>query len=135
MLACFRRTLDLEVLRTLSDAASREIALRAAIESERRARLHAEAVTQTLQASLLPPALPAVPGLDVAARFRPAGTGVELVGDFYDLFKVRGDRWAFMVGDICGKGLEAAKAASLARNVSRAPRRPRLVLDRDLPAR
>jgi serine phosphatase RsbU (regulator of sigma subunit) len=65
---------------------------------------------------LLPPALPAVRGLDVAARFRPAGTGVELVGDFYDLFKVRGDRWAFMVGDICGKGLEAAKAASLARH-------------------
>jgi sigma-B regulation protein RsbU (phosphoserine phosphatase) len=107
---------DLEVLRTLSDAASREIALRAAIENERQARLHAEAVTQTLQASLLPPALPAVRGLDVAARFRPAGTGVELVGDFYDLFKVRGDRWAFMVGDICGKGLEAAKAASLARH-------------------
>ena len=107
---------DLEVLRTLSEAASREIALRAAIENERRARIHAEAVTQTLQASLLPPALPAVRGLDVAARFRPAGSGVELGGDFYDLFKVRGDRWAFVVGDICGKGLEAAKAASLARH-------------------
>jgi serine phosphatase RsbU (regulator of sigma subunit) len=106
---------DIAVLRTLADAASREIALRAAVENERRARLHAEAVTRTLQASLMPPALPRVPGLDVAARFRAAGTGTELVGDFFDLFEVR-ERWAFVVGDVCGKGVEAAKAAALARH-------------------
>lgn len=112
---------DREVLRTLAAAASREIALREAIENERRSHLRAQEVIRTLQASLLPPALPAVDGLDLAARFRPGGTGVELVGDFYDVFEVRDHAWSFIVGDICGKGLEAAKAASLARHTIGAP--------------
>jgi sigma-B regulation protein RsbU (phosphoserine phosphatase) len=107
---------DLEVHRTLANAASREIALREAIASERDARLHAEAVTRMLQASLLPPLLPDIPGMDVAARFRPAGSGFELVGDFYDLFRSASGRWAFVLGDICGKGIEAATVASLARH-------------------
>jgi sigma-B regulation protein RsbU (phosphoserine phosphatase) len=109
-------TRDLEVLKTLAQAASREIALREAIASERDARLHAEAVTRMLQASLLPPLLPDIPGMDVAARFRPGGSGFELVGDFYDLFRTAPGRWAFVLGDICGKGIEAAKVASRARH-------------------
>jgi serine phosphatase RsbU (regulator of sigma subunit) len=108
---------DIDVLRTLAAAASREIALRSALVNERRLRLQAEALTHTLQASLLPPMLPVVPGLDIAARFHAAGNGIELVGDFYDLFEVRRGRWNFVVGDVSGKGVEAAKAASLARHV------------------
>ncbi len=107
---------DLEVIRTLAAAASREVALRAAVASERRARQSAEALVHTLQQSLLPPALPQVPGLDIAGRFHPAGDGLELVGDFYDLFASRTDRWNFLVGDVCGKGVEAAKVAALARH-------------------
>jgi phosphoserine phosphatase RsbU/P len=107
---------DLEVIRTLAAAASREVALRAAVASERSARQSAEALVHTLQQSLLPPALPEVPGLDVAGRFHPAGNGLELVGDFYDLFASRTDRWSFLVGDVCGKGVEAAKVAALARH-------------------
>jgi serine phosphatase RsbU (regulator of sigma subunit) len=107
---------DLDVLRTLAGAASREIALRSAIANERELRRRAESLTHTLQASLLPPALPPIAGLDVAGRFHPAGTGIELVGDFYDLFRSRQGSWSFVVGDVCGKGIEAAKAASLARH-------------------
>ena len=107
---------DLEVIRTLAAAASREVALRAAVASERSAREAAEALVHTLQQSLLPPALAEVPGLDVAGRFHPAGNGLELVGDFYDLFASRTDCWNFLVGDVCGKGVEAAKVAALARH-------------------
>jgi phosphoserine phosphatase RsbU/P len=107
---------DLEVIRTLAAAASREVALRAAVMSERVARQSAEALVHTLQQSLLPPALPEVPGLDIAGRFHPAGNGLELVGDFYDVFASRTDRWNVLVGDVCGKGIEAAKVAALARH-------------------
>ena len=106
---------DVELVRTLAAAASREISLRAAVRSERDARLRAEELSRTLQLSLLPPALADVPGLDVAARYHPAGTGLDLVGDFYDVFASRRGRWSFVVGDVCGKGIEAAKVAALAR--------------------
>ncbi len=107
---------DIEVMRTLAAAASREIALREAIRSEYEARNRAEALIKTLQESLLPPTLPAVPGLDVAAVFHPAGTGEELLGDFYDLLASRDGGWTFVVGDICGKGVQAAKLAAFARH-------------------
>ena len=74
---------------------------------------------RALQDSLLPPVLPAIPGLEVASRFRPAGSG-EVGGDFYDLFEV-GDRgWALVVGDVCGKGPDAAAVTALARYTIRA---------------
>jgi phosphoserine phosphatase RsbU/P len=107
---------DLEVLRTLAEAASREVSLRAAIANEHDARVRAESLVYMLQQSLLPPTLPEVPGLDIAARFHPAGSGLELVGDFYDVFASPGNRWSFVVGDVCGKGIEAAKVAALARH-------------------
>ncbi|MFN2462020.1 MAG: PP2C family protein-serine/threonine phosphatase [Candidatus Velthaea sp.] len=107
---------DVEIIRTLASAAAREIALRGAVASERDARQRAEALAHTLQQSLLPPALPEVAGLDIEARFHPAGGGLELVGDFYDLFASGNDTWSFVVGDVCGKGIEAAKVAALARH-------------------
>src|SRR3989440_734687 len=77
-------------------------------------------VAQTLQASLLPPQLPPVPGMRVAARYRPAGEGVEVGGDFYDVFAAGPDRWVLVVGDVCGKGAEAAAVTALARYTLRA---------------
>jgi serine phosphatase RsbU (regulator of sigma subunit) len=56
-----------------------------------------------------------VPGLDVAARFRAAGEGNEVGGDFYDVFDTGGSRWAAVIGDVCGKGADAAAVTALAR--------------------
>jgi phosphoserine phosphatase RsbU/P len=91
-------------------------ARRRAEESEARARL----LAQTLQSSLIPPEPPAIPGLDVAAAYRPAGTGGEVGGDFYDVFSTGEDDWAVVVGDVCGKGAEAATVTALARHTVRA---------------
>jgi hypothetical protein len=76
-------------------------------------------IAQTLQRSLRPGALPAVPGISAAVRFRPAGEGVELGGDFYDLYRGRGDTWAALIGDVQGKGPDAAAVTALARHTLR----------------
>jgi anti-sigma regulatory factor (Ser/Thr protein kinase) len=81
---------------------------------------HEHEIAQTLQRSLLPPSLPEIPGVAVAARFRPAGVGDEVGGDFYDLFEMGHDRWGIAVGDICGKGAGAATVTALARYTLRA---------------
>lgn len=72
------------------------------------------ALARALQESLLPPLLPAIPGVDAAAAYLPAGHGVEVVGDFYDLFEADG-RWWVVMGDVVGHGVEAAKLTALAR--------------------
>jgi serine phosphatase RsbU (regulator of sigma subunit) len=91
-------------------------------------------VASVLQASLLPPDLPEIPGLDVAAAYR---SGVEDVGgDFYDLFPLGAERWGFMIGDVCGRGPEAARFTALARHtlrtallLGRSPGKSLLLLD------
>jgi serine phosphatase RsbU (regulator of sigma subunit) len=96
-----------------------EVGRRAGIAVEN-ARVH-EARTRiavTLQRSLLPPRLPIVPGLTIAARFRAAGITSEVGGDFYDLFPA-GDAWMVVIGDVTGKGPEAAAITSLARYTMR----------------
>jgi serine phosphatase RsbU (regulator of sigma subunit) len=90
------------------------------------------ALAQTLQESLLPSRLPVIPGLQVAARYVAGGIGAEVLGDFYDVFpSVRGS-WGMVVGDVCGKGVPAAKSTALARYTLRAEAhretRPRLIL-------
>jgi GAF domain-containing protein len=77
-------------------------------------------IARTLQQSLLPASLPEVEGLDVAARYVAGGEGVEVGGDFYDLFPVDGGGWAAVLGDVCGKGTEAAALTALARHTLRA---------------
>jgi sigma-B regulation protein RsbU (phosphoserine phosphatase) len=84
--------------------------------SERRAR----SLAQTLQRTLLPPSTPSIPGLEFAAAFRPAGEGTEVGGDFYDAFQVAADDWVVVLGDVCGKGVEAAVVTALARHTIRA---------------
>jgi PAS domain S-box-containing protein len=94
---------------------------RAALAIEN-ARLYAERthVARTLQRSLLPAKLPAIPGMELAARYRPAGEGNEVGGDFYDLFPAGGGEYAMVIGDVCGKGAEAAAVTALARHTVRA---------------
>jgi serine phosphatase RsbU (regulator of sigma subunit) len=76
-------------------------------------------IATTLQRSLLPGTLPTVHGLSAAVRFCPAGDGIEVGGDFYDIFPARDD-WAAVIGDVCGKGPEAASVTALARHTLRA---------------
>jgi PAS domain S-box-containing protein len=76
-------------------------------------------IASTLQASLLPAELPVIEGLEAAARYLPGGEGTVVGGDLYDLFEVD-DGWAFVVGDVCGKGVEAAALTSMVRFTIRA---------------
>lgn len=75
--------------------------------------------THALQRSLLPPKLPDIPGVDLAAAYQAAGDGNEVGGDFYDVFEVAGGRWRFAIGDVCGKGPEAAAVTGLTRHTLR----------------
>ena len=97
-----------------------DLARRAALAIDN-ARLYQERthVAQALQASLLPADLPQPPGVRFAARYAAAGAGNEVGGDFYDVFGMRDGRWGVAVGDVCGKGAEAAAITGLARNVLR----------------
>ena len=95
---------------------------RSAATSLDNARLFSESTTvaRTLQQSLLPADLPEIPGVEVAARYRAAAEGTMVGGDFYDLFETgRGD-WVMVVGDVCGKGAEAAALTGLVRHTIRA---------------
>jgi serine phosphatase RsbU (regulator of sigma subunit)/PAS domain-containing protein len=76
-------------------------------------------VAEALQASLLPARLPAVPGLEFAAAYIGATQFQEISGDFYDVFKAR-DGWGIAVGDVCGKGQDAAAMTAAARHAIRA---------------
>jgi serine phosphatase RsbU (regulator of sigma subunit) len=97
-------------------ALAQELARRAATAVQN-ARLYAERshIARTLQRSLLPPILPDIPGVEVAARFRPAGEGYEVGGDFYDVFNTGELGWGIVIGDVCGTGPEAASLTALAR--------------------
>jgi len=76
-------------------------------------------VAEALQASLLPARLPLVPGLEFAAAYIGATQFQEISGDFYDVFKA-GDGWGIAVGDVCGKGQDAAAMTAAARHAIRA---------------
>ena len=86
------------------------------------ARLYSERdhVARALQSSLLPPSLPAIAGARVTARYQAAGEGNEVGGDFYHVFQVDEHAWWFIIGDVSGKGPEAAAIAGLARHTLRA---------------
>jgi serine phosphatase RsbU (regulator of sigma subunit) len=96
------------------------------------ARLYTERtrIAHTLQARLLPARLPDIPGAVLAARYRAAGELNEVGGDFYDVFPRSATEWAMVVGDVSGKGPEAAAVTALARYTLRAG-----ALDDDAPAK
>jgi serine phosphatase RsbU (regulator of sigma subunit)/PAS domain-containing protein len=97
-----------------------EIARRAGLAIEN-ARLYTERtrIAHTLQAELLPSRLPTIPGASVAVRYRAAGELNEVGGDFYDVFERRDGTWALVIGDVSGKGAEAAAVTALARHTVR----------------
>jgi PAS domain S-box-containing protein len=98
-----------------------ELARRAAVAIEN-SRLYTERtrIAHTLQVRLLPERLPEVPGVRLAARYRAAGELNEVGGDFYDVFPRSDTDWALVVGDVSGKGAEAAAITALARYTLRA---------------
>ncbi len=86
-----------------------------AIERSRDAELRASQLSE-LQTSLLPRALPEVPGLQAAASFHSGDRSLEVGGDFYDLFPLADGAWGLVVGDVCGHGAEAAAVTALTRH-------------------
>jgi PAS domain S-box-containing protein len=98
-----------------------ELARRAGVAIEN-SRLYTERtrIAHTLQVKLLPESLPEIPGVQLAARYRAAGELNEVGGDFYDVFPRSGTEWALVVGDVSGKGAEAAAVTALARYTLRA---------------
>jgi serine phosphatase RsbU (regulator of sigma subunit) len=94
---------------------------RAALALEN-ARLYASTrhIARTLQQSLLPRAMPEIPCVHMAARYRAAAEGQDVGGDFYDAFQIGEQRWGIAIGDVCGKGPEAAALTALARYTIRA---------------
>jgi sigma-B regulation protein RsbU (phosphoserine phosphatase) len=101
-----RREYERELLRAKQQAEA----------SEDRARL----LSHTLQQSFVPPSHPQIPGLDLATAYKPAGEGAEIGGDFFDVFEISPDDWCLVIGDVCGKGIEAALVTALARHTIRA---------------
>lgn len=88
------------------------------------ARLRAESevrrLADTLQRSLLPSRLPVVPGVQLAARYRPGGGSGLVGGDTYDVMPLPDGRWMVLVADVCGTGAAAAAVTALTRHTARA---------------
>ena len=78
------------------------------------------AIAETLQRSLLPDALPAVPGLDLAVRYLPATEGAAVGGDWYDAFPVADGRIGLVIGDVSGHNIASASIMGQVRSMLRA---------------
>jgi GAF domain-containing protein len=102
---------DLATAQGLADRAAM------AIDNARLHRAQVE-IAASLQSGLLPPALPEIPGVDAAAVYIAGGEGVEVGGDFYDLWELPGG-FGIAIGDVSGKGAEAASMTALARHTIR----------------
>jgi sigma-B regulation protein RsbU (phosphoserine phosphatase) len=102
-----RRAYEQELLRARREA-------EAAQEKAERDRERLQNVLAALQKSLLPPSLPPVPGLEAASHYHTASPD-HLGGDFYDLLALGDGRWGFFLGNVGGKGPEAAAVTSLTR--------------------
>ncbi|MFF8280059.1 PP2C family protein-serine/threonine phosphatase [Streptomyces lateritius] len=121
-----RRAYEEELLRGREAAEAARKQAEAARKQAEAARKQAEAdrarlqdALAVLQKSLLPDSLPTMPGMEAAAYYHTASVD-RLGGDFYDVFAIDGKRWAFFLGDVCGKGPQAAAVTSLTRYTLRA---------------
>ncbi len=103
------------------DRLAQELIEREALPSDD-ARLYTEhsRIAHTLQAGLLPHSLPTIPGVELAARYRPTGELNEVGGDFYDVYLRSAGEWIVVIGDVTGKGAEAAATTALIRYTLRA---------------
>lgn len=108
------------VLFDATERRSYERELLRATERAQASEAQARALARTLQQTLVPPIPPAIPGLEVSAVYHPAGSGATVGGDFYDVFPLGDEDWIVVLGDICGKGVEAAVVAGLVRHSVRA---------------
>jgi hypothetical protein len=99
---------DLDVLGVVADRTATILENAGLYEQQRE-------IAEALQAVLTPKTLPSVPGVEIAARYRPVSLVGHVGGDFYDVFPTADGRTALLVGDIAGKGVEAAAAVGLAR--------------------
>jgi len=90
------------------------------------ARLHEQQkhIASVLQHSLLPRSLPEIAGFETSSRFLAAGEAYEVGGDFYDVFRSGSGSWTAVIGDVCGKGPEAASLTALARYTVRTASSP-----------
>ena len=101
---------DVALARTVADRIASSIENLRLYEQQR-------LIARTLQASLLPAALPDIPGFEVAVRYWPAGEANEVGGDFYDVFSLPSSgQWGIVIGDVCGTGAAAAALTGLARH-------------------
>jgi sigma-B regulation protein RsbU (phosphoserine phosphatase) len=107
---------------TIQDARDRRSYERELLDERQRVereRARVQVFARTLQRSLLPPSLSPPEGLDASAYYY-AASADDVGGDFYDLFPLSHDKWAFFIGDVSGKGAGAAAITSLTRYTLRA---------------
>ncbi len=107
-----------EILATALERAQAEEDRQTHLARLEHAFAEADRIARTLSTTLLPPQLPELSGFSAAGWLMPAHD--EVAGDFYDLFSVPGGDWVAVLGDVCGKGAEAAAVTSLARYAARA---------------
>lgn len=103
---------DVTLLQLAADRAA--LAIDTARISEQRA------VTAIMQRTLLPDALPEIPGMRFSAKYLPAGSGVKIGGDWYDVFQLADGQLAFVIGDVVGRGVLAASVMAEIRTALRA---------------
>ena len=99
---------ELIVLRDMTERVRAEQRLQHLLDERSR-------VAAALQTSLTPASLPTIPGIELGSRFEPAGDGSEIGGDFFDVFPLGSDSWGLFLGDVSGKGAEAAAVTALTR--------------------
>ena len=114
----FRRRLALapdetEALSVLAGQAGMAIENANRFERQRR-------VARSLQAGLLSTEMPQLEGFEIAAVYEPASGEADIGGDFFDVFSVGEDKYAMVVGDVSGKGAEAAARTAMAKYMLRA---------------
>ncbi len=97
---------DVELLRTFGSQAALAIDTANLFSREHH-------VATVLQESILPTRLPQVPGIDASCVYVPAGSELEIGGDYYDVFRAPDGRLVLAIGDVCGKGVEAATKTSM----------------------
>jgi len=109
---------ELVVLRDITERARAEQVLEQLLAERSR-------VAAALQASLVPAELAAIPDTELATRYEPAGDGREIGGDFFDVFSLNEDTWGVVLGDVSGKGAEAAAVTAQTRYTLRTLADPR----------